>query len=100
MEKVSVSDSIERPATDMECPSQKATLFDYFFDIKRRVWIAYDWIVPEYVHQSNLEHNEIFVPTADTMRINHILNQLANVHIESMRHKKTIHEHNILNRID
>lgn len=74
-----VEDTFETPATSQECPCSRRTLFDYFFDLERNVWLAYDWIVPEYVHNSSLKYNEIFVPTVDAIRINHILNQMRNV---------------------
>lgn len=79
MKKLVVMDSIDKPAQTFECPTSKKTLYDYFFDLKQKLWIAYDWIVPQYVHNSSLKYNEIFVPTADAIRINHILNQLNNV---------------------
>lgn len=81
MEKEIVNDSIEKPATTHQCPAAKKTLYEYFFDKQQKAWIAYDWIVPQYIHDVNLKFNEIFVPTADTVRINQILNQLSNVRI-------------------
>lgn len=74
-----LNDSIDQPANSNQCPGNKITLYQYYFDLKRYVWIAYDWIVPQYVHNSKLNYNEIFVPNADSVRINHILNQLSNV---------------------
>lgn len=79
LQKSVTIDSIESPATVDECPTAKKTLYEYFFDCNRKVWIAYDWIVPQYIHNVNLKFNEVFVPTADTIRINQILNQLSNV---------------------
>lgn len=79
MQKSEIDDNIERPATVDECPTSKKSLFDYFFDCNRAAWIAYDWIVPQYIHDVNLKFNEIFVPTADSVRISQILNQLNNV---------------------
>lgn len=83
MQKVERSDDAERPATTDECPISKKTLFDYYFDWNRGAWIAYDWIVPQYIHDVNLKFNEIFVPTADSVRLGRILNQLNNVCIYS-----------------
>lgn len=79
MRKIAVDDTCDRPATCDECPCNKQTLFDYFYDLERNVWIAYDWIVPDYVHNSALKYSEIFVPTVDTIRISHILNRMINV---------------------
>lgn len=79
MQKPEIEDSAERPAGVEACPTSMKTMFDYYFDCNRGVWIAYEWIVPQYIHDVNLEFNEIFVPTAASMRITRILNQLNNV---------------------
>lgn len=79
MRKADIDDSFERPATTHQCPTSKKTLFDYYFDCTRAAWIAYEWIVPQYIHDVQLKFNEIFVPTADSVRITKILNQLNNV---------------------
>lgn len=85
MKKVPVEDTVEKPATSGEYPCTKRTLFDYFFDLKRNAWIAYDWIIPEYVHNPQLKYSEIFVPTVDAVRIEHILNRMKNVNISNSR---------------
>lgn len=79
MKKELVPDSMERPAAPSQCPTSRATLYDYYFDAALGVWMAYDWIVPQYLHDAQLNYNDIFVPTADSVRINHILRQLRNV---------------------
>lgn len=79
MQKPEINDSIERPANVDECPTSMKSLFDYYFDCNRAGWIAYEWIVPPYIHDVNLKFNEIFVPTADSVRISQMLNQLNNV---------------------
>lgn len=79
MQKPQVIDTVERPANVNECPTSMKSLFDYFFDCHRTAWIAYEWVVPHYIHDVNLKFNEIFVPTADSIRITQILNQLNNV---------------------
>lgn len=85
MKRSYAEDAIDRPATVVECPSDRETLFDYFFDLERNAWIAYDWIVPEYVHDSALKYSEIFVPTVDAVRINHTLSRMINVkHLKSI----------------
>lgn len=79
MQRPKVDDSFELPASVDQCPNSKKSLFDYYFDCNRAAWIAYDWIVPQYIHDVNLRFNEIFVSTADSVRISQILNQLNNV---------------------
>lgn len=65
---MSVQDSEEKPANSAQCPSAKPTLYEYFFDIERKFWIAYEWIIPEYVHNPAAYFSDILVPTVDTMR--------------------------------
>lgn len=79
MQKLNICDSVERPANVDECPTAMKSLFDYYFDCESGAWIAYDWIVPTYIHNVNLKFNEIFVPTADSIRLSQMLNQLNNV---------------------
>lgn len=79
MEKPSVVDSAEQPAADNQLPTTGSTLFEYFFDLKRMVWIAYEWIVPAYLHDIQLKFDEIFVPTIESVRMNQILNLLGKV---------------------
>lgn len=79
MQKPTVIDSIKQPANVNQCPSTKNTLYEYYFDLKKKTWIAYGWIVPQYIHDVELKINEIFVPNADSVRINHIVNLSAYV---------------------
>lgn len=79
MQRPEIDDSPDRPANVDECPTSKKSLFDYFFDCNRAAWIAYDWIVPQYIHDVHLKYNDIFIPTAHSIRITQILNQVNNV---------------------
>lgn len=81
MERPFVDDHNEQPATAEQMPTARRTLFEYFFDINRAAWIAYDWIVPAYVHDIRLKFDEVFVPTIDSVRIHQMLNLLGNVSI-------------------
>lgn len=65
---MAVQDSIEKPANVTQCPSTKPTLYDYFFDLERKEWIAWDWIIPEYIHNPRTKFSDILVPTVDTVR--------------------------------
>lgn len=78
---VPVEDSSEKPASASQCPSAKPMLYDYFFDRKQRVWIAWEWIVPEYTHDRNMEMSEILVPTVDTLYTSAMLGLMNSVHI-------------------
>lgn len=74
---ISFEDSIEKPATTFQIPTAKPTLFEYFLDIEKQAWIAWEWIVPAYVHNRKMIFNEILVPTVDTMQISWILDLLV-----------------------
>lgn len=48
-------------------------------DIKAKQWVAWEWIVPEYVHDSEIKFTEILVPTVDTVRTTWLLHNMNNV---------------------
>lgn len=70
---VNVTDTIDKPARTTQCPNSKATLYDYFLDIEKKQWIAWDWIVPNYSHDPSMKFSEILVPTVDTLRTGQLL---------------------------
>lgn len=76
---MAVQDSKEKPANTTQCPSEKSTLYEYFFDIERREWIAWEWMIPEYVHKPSTNFSEILVPTVDTLRTEWVLNLMNQV---------------------
>lgn len=69
-----VQDSPDKPANTSQCPTSKSTLYEYYFDIERKEWIAWDWMVPDYIHDSKGKFSDILVPTVDTLRTEWILN--------------------------
>lgn len=79
MNMITVPDTIEKPATANQCPTTKETLYSYFFDIKKKIWTAWEWIVPEYIHNRSMQMSEILVPTVDTLQINHLLGLMTSV---------------------
>lgn len=76
---MAVQDTTERPANTTQCPTAKSTLYEYFFDTQRKEWIAWDWIIPEYIHNSAMKFNDILVPTVDTLRTDWLLNLMNQV---------------------
>lgn len=76
---VPVEDSPEKPANGSQCPSAQPMMYDYFFDRKRRVWIAWEWIVPAYIHDRTKEMSEILVPTVDTLYTSTMLGLMNSV---------------------
>lgn len=71
---MAVQDSPDKPANTSQCPTSKSTLYEYYFDIERKEWIAWDWMVPDYIHDSKEKFSDILVPTVDTLRTEWILN--------------------------
>lgn len=80
------------------------TLYDYYFDMEKMNWIAWDWIVPKYVHDRQKKFTEILVPTIDTMRITWVLKLMNSVssfichsdfenHIDFLETSRTISVH-------
>lgn len=41
-------DTKENPANATQVPIGRKTLYDYFFDPEKNLWIAWEWIVPEF----------------------------------------------------
>lgn len=79
MTTIAIEDTFVKPATAVQCPSSKETMYDYFFDKSKRVWMAWEWIVPDYIHNRNLQMSEILVPTVDTLRTESILTLMNSV---------------------
>lgn len=76
---MTVQDSIEKPANTTQCPSAKSTFYEYYFDIERKEWIAWDWMIPEYVHTRTAKFSDILVPTVDTLRTEWVLELMNQV---------------------
>lgn len=70
---LAANDSIEQKCDLIHLPTAFPTLYDYFLDIENKVWVAWDWLVPEYVHEENQRFSQILVPTVDTVRVTYIL---------------------------
>lgn len=71
---MSVQDSPDKPANTSQCPTAKSTLYEYYFDIERKEWLAWDWMIPDYIHNPMEKFSDILVPTVDTLRTEWILN--------------------------
>nr|XP_040226033.2 dynein axonemal heavy chain 10 isoform X2 [Anopheles coluzzii] len=79
LEMIAAEDTRESPATTGQLPTVKPTLFDYFFDIEHKQWLAWEWVIPGYVHDATLHFSDILVPTMDTMKIEKILDLMNRV---------------------
>lgn len=69
-----VQDTKDKPASGGQLPTCKPTLYEYFYCRQSSCWKAWEWIVPQYVHDPNMKFSEILVPTVDSTRTVNILN--------------------------
>ncbi|XP_058060896.1 dynein axonemal heavy chain 10 [Anopheles bellator] len=79
LDLVACEDTQASPATVGQLPTQKPTLFDYFFDLERKVWLAWEWVIPGYVHDASLNFSDILVPTVDTLKLQRVLHLMNRV---------------------
>ncbi|XP_050294970.1 dynein axonemal heavy chain 10 [Anthonomus grandis grandis] len=74
---LATNDTPENKCDLIHMPMAFPTFYDYFLDVKEKVWVAWDWLVPEYIHEKDQRFSQILVPTVDTVRVTYIL-QLMN----------------------
>ncbi|XP_055618804.1 dynein axonemal heavy chain 10 isoform X2 [Toxorhynchites rutilus septentrionalis] len=79
LEMISYEDNINAPAKIGQLPTLKPTLYDYFFDFEKKVWLAWEWVVPKYVHNREVTFSEILVPTVDTLQTGWILKLMNDI---------------------
>ncbi|XP_012151823.2 dynein heavy chain at 89D [Megachile rotundata] len=63
-----VQDTDDKPATVRYIPVTEKTLYEYYLDVKKNIWVSWRSLVPEYVHDRAKHFSEILVPTIDTAR--------------------------------
>ena len=68
-----VQDTKDKPASGGQLPTNKTTLYEYFYSRQSSCWLAWDWVVPQYIHDPNAKFSEILVPTVDSTRTVSIL---------------------------
>lgn len=76
---MAIQDSIEKPANTTQCPTAKPTMYDYFFDLERKEWVAWDWMILEYIHDPKMKFSDILVPAVDTLRTEWVLGLMNQV---------------------
>ncbi|XP_045466201.1 dynein axonemal heavy chain 10 [Harmonia axyridis] len=72
-------DTKEDPCDIRKLPTAYPTFYDYYLDIEERKWFAWDWLVPEYIHDPEKRFAEILVPTIDTVRTTYALKLMNRV---------------------
>ncbi|XP_052562272.1 dynein axonemal heavy chain 10 isoform X4 [Culex pipiens pallens] len=79
LEMINYEDSATAPAKAGQLPTLKPTLYDYFFDMEKKVWLAWEWVVPQYVHNREMTFGEILVPTVDTLQTKWTLKSMNDI---------------------
>ncbi|KAJ8924399.1 hypothetical protein NQ315_007195, partial [Exocentrus adspersus] len=74
---LNADDTPENKCDLRHLPTAFPSFYDYFLDIKDRTWVAWEWLVPGYIHDAEKRFSEILVPTIDTVRTTYLL-QLMN----------------------
>ncbi|XP_077015711.1 dynein axonemal heavy chain 10 isoform X3 [Tamandua tetradactyla] len=62
-----------------ELPGHLPTLYDFHFDPKRRQWVPWNKLVPEYIHAFERKFIDILVHTVDTTRTTWMLEQMVKI---------------------
>ncbi|XP_043835576.1 dynein axonemal heavy chain 10 [Dromiciops gliroides] len=76
MSTVNDEDVWARPG---ELPGQLPTLYDFHFDGKRKRWLPWSKLVPEYIHNPEQKFIDILVHTVDTTRTTWLLEQMVKI---------------------
>ena len=67
VKKVAGLQSSDQPVVPCsQVPSQ--TLYDYFFDVKKKSWVSWKSLVPEYDSTEDVKFSKVLIPTVDTVR--------------------------------
>ncbi|XP_049721902.1 dynein axonemal heavy chain 10 isoform X2 [Elephas maximus indicus] len=76
---LSTVDAEEVWASPGELPGQLPSLYDFHFDSKRKTWIPWNRLVPEYIHVHEKKFIDILVHTVDTTRTTWMLEQMVKI---------------------
>ncbi|XP_072767433.1 LOW QUALITY PROTEIN: dynein axonemal heavy chain 10-like [Anoplolepis gracilipes] len=83
MKKISglmlIQDTPAKPATIRYIPVSFPTIYDYVLDVKRKVWMAWKWLVPTYFHDGQKTFSDILVQTIDTLRTTWFINLMSHL---------------------
>ncbi|CAH0724307.1 unnamed protein product, partial [Brenthis ino] len=74
-----VEDTPEKKATTKHFPMGFPSLYDYCLELTTKTWEAWEWLVPEYIHDRDLRFSSILVPTVDTLRMTWLIKIMESV---------------------
>lgn len=60
-------------------PMAFPTLYDYCLEVETKSWEAWEWLVPEYLHDREARFSSILVPTVDTLRLTWLIQIMESV---------------------
>ncbi|XP_050455387.1 dynein axonemal heavy chain 10 [Cataglyphis hispanica] len=72
-----VQDTSTKMATLRYIPVSFPTMYDYVLDVKKKVWMAWKWLVPTYIHDRQKTFSDILVQTIDTLRTTWLVNLMS-----------------------
>ncbi|XP_011694340.1 PREDICTED: dynein heavy chain 10, axonemal [Wasmannia auropunctata] len=76
---LSAEDTPDKPATARFIPLSFPTMYDYILDMKKRVWMAWKWLVPAYLYDRQKNFSDILVQTIDTLRTTWFVDLMSNL---------------------
>jgi len=53
-------------------------MYDYMLDVKKKIWMAWKWLTPVYIHDREKYFTDILVQTIDTMRTTWFMDLMNN----------------------
>ncbi|CAK1584360.1 unnamed protein product [Parnassius mnemosyne] len=74
-----VEDNPEKKATTKHFPMGFPSLYDYCLELTTKTWEAWEWLVPEYIHDREMKFPSILVPTVDTLRLTWLIKIMESV---------------------
>ncbi|CAF1059416.1 unnamed protein product [Adineta steineri] len=63
-----------------QLPNEKPLLFDHLFQPELDQWIKWDDLIPKYEHDRSKRFYELFVSTADTIRLEWLMKSMISIH--------------------
>lgn len=63
-------------------PIKEPTLYEYYLDRKKELWIPWKMLVEPYIHVAEKKFSDILVPTEDSTRITWLLTLMNEVKLK------------------
>nr|XP_034835442.1 dynein heavy chain 10, axonemal [Maniola hyperantus] len=74
-----VEDTPEKKATTKHFPMGFPSLYDYCLELTTKTWEAWEWLIPEYIHDREAKFSAILVPTVDTLKMTWLIKIMESV---------------------